>query len=94
MSWAYYVGDGHLHPTARASKPAEASDTPADAEPAARGSRRCDETDQFDNIQTHADFFDAAADGTLPSVSWVMPDAGRERAPGAGGAGLGRARRT
>ena len=31
------------------------------------------ETGQMDRIQDHARFYKAAANGTLPSVSWVMP---------------------
>jgi phospholipase C len=31
------------------------------------------ETGQMDRIQKHARFYKAAASGTLPSVSWVMP---------------------
>ena len=31
------------------------------------------ETGQMDRIKRHADLYEAAASGTLPSVSWVMP---------------------
>jgi phospholipase C len=31
------------------------------------------ETDQLGNIQTHDDFRQAVEDGTLPSVSWIVP---------------------
>ncbi len=30
-------------------------------------------TDGFANVRPHADYFRSAADGTLPSVSWIMP---------------------
>jgi phospholipase C len=34
------------------------------------------QTEQLDHIQSHDDFFDAVADGTLPSVSWIVPGRG------------------
>jgi phospholipase C len=34
------------------------------------------ETGQLDRIQLHSAFYEAAAEGTLPSVSWVMPYSG------------------
>jgi phospholipase C len=34
------------------------------------------ETGQMDRIQKHTKFYNAAANGTLPSVSWVMPYSG------------------
>jgi phospholipase C len=38
----------------------------------------------MDRIQGHTEFYDAAANGTLPSVSWVMPYSGVGEHPGAG----------
>jgi phospholipase C len=34
------------------------------------------QTDQLGNIRAHPDFFDAVAEGTLPSVSWIVPGRG------------------
>jgi phospholipase C len=34
------------------------------------------ETRQLRNIRTHGEFYDAVADGTLPSVSWIVPGRG------------------
>ena len=42
------------------------------------------ETGQMDRIQEHAKFYKAAANGTLPSVSWVMPYNGVGEHPASG----------
>jgi len=42
------------------------------------------ETGQMDRIQDHARFYEAAANGTLPSVSWVMPYNGVGEHPASG----------
>jgi phospholipase C len=42
------------------------------------------ETGQMDRIQDHARFYKAAANGTLPSVSWVMPYNGVGEHPASG----------
>ena len=42
------------------------------------------ETGQMDRIQDHAKFYKAAANGTLPSVSWVMPYNGVGEHPASG----------
>jgi phospholipase C len=42
------------------------------------------ETGQMDRIQGHAKLYAAAADGTLPAVSWVMPYSGVGEHPSAG----------
>jgi len=42
------------------------------------------ETGQMDRIQKHAKFYEAAANGTLPSVSWVMPYNGVGEHPASG----------
>jgi phospholipase C len=39
---------------------------------------------QVGNVVGHAEYFEAAANGTLPSVSWVMPYSGVGEHPGAG----------
>jgi len=42
------------------------------------------ETGQMESIRGHSEFYDAAANGTLPSVSWVMPYNGVGEHPSAG----------
>ena len=39
------------------------------------------QNDQLGNIRPHADFFESAAAGTLPSVSWIMPCIGASEHP-------------
>ena len=81
IDWAYYVGN----------------DTCAFECTNAKGERRTvsqqnplpwfttvRENDQLGNIRGHEDYFAAAADGTLPAVSWVMPYSGVGEHPGAG----------
>jgi phospholipase C len=40
------------------------------------GFETVEQTDQLDRIQPYGRYFDAAAKGTLPSVSWIVPTAG------------------
>ncbi len=42
------------------------------------------QTNQMGNIKYHPDFFTAAGNGTLPSVSWVLPGPGYSEHPDAG----------
>ena len=51
------------------------------------------EQNTFENIQTHEDFFAAVEDGTLPTVSWMMPSGRNSEHPG-NGAPLTKGRRT
>ncbi len=37
--------------------------------------------DQLQNVQSNTNYFDAAADGILPAVSWVMPTTNRGEHP-------------
>jgi len=73
VSWAYYVGDETCfidpcpHP--------EGHNTVAQQNPLP-GFRTVRASHQLRNIRPHSDYFEAAADGTLPSVSWVMPYVG------------------
>jgi phospholipase C len=74
VSWAYYIGND----TCR---------TPEDPCPRLGDGRRSTppaqnplpsfttthEQDDFENIRLHADLYDQIQDGTLPTVSWVMP---------------------
>jgi phospholipase C len=81
VEWGYYIGDdtcvvgcqdhgGHAH-TAAHQNPLPWFTT-------------IRETRQMDRIQGHSEFFGAAKDGTLPSVSWVMPFRGVGEHPSAG----------
>ena len=38
-------------------------------------------THQLGNVRPNTDYFDAARDGSLPAVSWVMPEMGRSEHP-------------
>ena len=85
VPWAYYVGND----TCRA---------PEDPCPRLGDGRRgtppaqnplpsfttTHEQDDFENIRLHADLYEQIADGTLPSVSWVMPAGRNSEHPGNG----------
>src|SRR5712691_4872950 len=72
VSWAYYVGDGTcvLPPCGPKVPPRTTTNPIMNPLPGFRDVQR---TAQFGNILGHAAYFQSAADGTLPSVSWVMP---------------------
>jgi phospholipase C len=81
VSWAYYVGDDtcifdpcsgdHERRTAPQQNPLPWFTT-------------IRETGQLENVRGHASYYEAAADGTLPSVSWIMPYAGVGEHPAGG----------
>ena len=85
VSWAYYIGND----TCR---------TPEDPCPRLGDGRRSTppaqnplpsfttthEQDDFENIRLHADLYDQIQDGTLPTVSWVMPAGRNSEHPGNG----------
>jgi phospholipase C len=73
VSWAYFVGPGTC--LAPPCTHTGASQTVPVQNPLP-GFRTVEETGQLDNVRPNTEFFDAAADGTLPSVSWVMPTQG------------------
>ena len=81
VDWAYYIGDdtcvfncpGHDGPEHTVSQ-----QNPLPWFTTIR------ETGQMNRIQGHSEFFQAAAAGTLPSVSWVMPYSGVGEHPKAG----------
>lgn len=78
VSWAYYVGAGScVKPpcpdTEKPSTPPIINVLP--------GFRTIQATNQFGRIRPHGDFFDRAASGKLPQVSWVMPVEGRSEHP-------------
>jgi hypothetical protein len=45
------------------------------------GFKTVEATQQFDSVEPHRNFFAAAASGTLPSVSWVVPSFGDSEHP-------------
>jgi phospholipase C len=78
VSWGYYVGpDTCLQATCDTTGPAA---TPR-SWMAISGFRNVAFTDNLDNIRTYPDFFQRAASGTLPSVSWVVPYKGNSEHP-------------
>ena len=78
VSWAYYVGPGTcvLPPCDGLSGPETAP-----VQNPLPGFTTVEQTDTFANVQSNRNYFDAAAAGTLPSVSWVMPTAGVSEHP-------------
>jgi phospholipase C len=81
VSWSYYVGDDtcFFDPCGeRGPNRTVAQQNPLPWFTTVR------QTHQLRNIRGHEEYFDAAADGTLPSVSWVMPYSGVGEHPGAG----------
>ena len=81
VSWGYFVGRGELHRRLRANIRLQGkSDQPASRTPSP-ASLACPPQGQLDNIRPNTEFFDAAAAGNLPAVSWVMPDHDQQRAP-------------
>jgi phospholipase C len=78
VSWAYYVGeDTCLEATCENTGPHA---TPRSWMPIS-GFRNVAYTDSWDNIRTYPDFFQRAASGTLPAVSWVVPYKGNSDHP-------------
>jgi phospholipase C len=74
VSWAYYAGENLCGPEVPSRLCNEEGATAAQ-NPLPSFSD-VHQTRQLGNIQTHADFFRAVADGTLPQVSWVVPGRG------------------
>jgi phospholipase C len=83
VSWAYYVGDHTcLNPDAFCDT-SDSDRTPPAQNPLPAFTTVHEQHTQ-DRIQTHADFFAAVDDGTLPTVSWVMPGGLDSEHPGNG----------
>jgi phospholipase C len=82
VPWAYYVGDDTCWfdpcPGGQGRRHTVSQQNPLPWFTTIR------ETGQIDRIQGHAELFEAARGGTLPSVSWVMPYSGVGEHPGAG----------
>jgi len=81
VSWGYYIGDDTCVFEPCGPKGAERTVAQQNPLPWFTSLR---ETGQLDRIMGHSEFYAAAADGTLPSVSWVMPYSGVGEHPGAG----------
>jgi phospholipase C len=82
VSWSYYVGDETcLFDPCPRDHTAERTAGQQNPLPWFTTVRQ---NHQVGNVRGHAEYFAAAADGTLPSVSWVMPYSGVGEHPGAG----------
>jgi phospholipase C len=77
VEWRYYVGDGTKVVCANPAQVVCPSLPAPDATPDAWNPLPYFDTvrnnDQLGNIQTVNNFIDAARDGTLPEVSWIVP---------------------
>jgi phospholipase C len=73
VSWAYYVAPGtcSVDPCTEEVNP-KIGKTPSGKNPLP-GFTDVHETHQLANIQNHDDYLQAAEEGTLPSVSWIVP---------------------
>jgi phospholipase C len=80
VSWAYYVGDDTCIKPPCPKLPADADLTNPIMNPLP-GFKTVETTKQFGRVSPHSDYFAAAADGTLPSVSWVVPSYGNSEHP-------------
>jgi phospholipase C len=81
VTWAYYVGNDTCAfecTTARGEQRTVSQQSPLPWFTTVRENR------QLSNIRGHDDYFAAAADGTLPTVSWVMPYSGVGEHPATG----------
>ena len=81
VSWAYYVGDDTcIKPPCPKLSAAHADLTNPIMNPLP-GFKTVETTKQFGRVSPHSEFFDAAASGTLPSVSWIVPSYGDSEHP-------------
>ena len=78
VSWGYFVGPGSC--VVAPCQDWDATVTHAVQNPLP-GFRTVDVTGQLDNVLPNTDFLEAAREGTLPSVSWVMPTDQRAEHP-------------
>jgi phospholipase C len=81
VSWAYYVGNDTCAFECTNSRGVERTVAQQNPLPWFTTVR---ENHQLGNILPHEDFFEDAREGTLPSVTWVMPYAGVGEHPGSG----------
>jgi phospholipase C len=82
VSWSYFVGDDTCFydpcPRDKESRRTVAQQNPLPWFTTVR------QNHQVQNVRGHSEYYEAAAEGTLPSVSWVMPYSGVGEHPGAG----------
>jgi phospholipase C len=82
VSWAYYVGDDTCFfdpcPSDKTGQKTVDQQNPLPWFTTVR------QNDQVKNIETHADYYAAAKNGTLPTVSWMMPYSGAGEHPKSG----------
>jgi phospholipase C len=78
VSWGYFVGQ---ETCIRLPCPTGDGRHTTATQVAIAGFRTVQENGQLGNIRPHADFFDGARDGSLPSVSWVVPYVGASEHP-------------
>jgi phospholipase C len=78
VSWGYYVGPGTC---IKKPCPAHTSSSTNYFQNPLPGFRTVEATGQFSHIRPNTDFFQAAADGSLPAVSWIMPTWGKSEHP-------------
>jgi phospholipase C len=74
VSWAYYASKIPCTKEIGLTRCAEAGETPQ--QNVLAYFTDVHETGQRGNIRSHRDFFDAVDDGTLPSVTWIVPGRG------------------
>jgi len=81
VSWSYYVGDDtcFYDPC-----PKESAQRTASQQNPLPWFTTVRQSHQVRNVRGHSEYFEAAANGTLPAVSWVMPYNGVGEHPGAG----------
>jgi phospholipase C len=83
VSWSYYVGHGTCVREPCEDEPGRWGTTPSGKNPLP-GFVDVVKRHQLDHIRSHQDFLQAARDGTLPSVSWIVPGNNVSEHPGAG----------
>jgi phospholipase C len=81
VSWAYYVDDDTC--LGESCESIDPQGTVAIQNPLPNFTQ-VHETDQLDGIKHHSEYYRRAAEGTLPSVSWMMPGPGYSEHPGTG----------
>jgi phospholipase C len=81
VSWAYYVDDDTC--IGKGCEQIDPDGTIAIQNPLPNFTA-VHETNQLENIRRHREYYRRAAEGTLPSVSWVMPGPGYSEHPGTG----------
>ena len=78
VDWGYYVGPGTCIAPPCDELPGQVT---APVQNPLPGFSAVAKNHKLGNVRPNTEFFDAAADGTLPPVSWVMPTSGRGEHP-------------